>query len=116
MYSGAVYCSVCKLWLNGPAQFDDHKTGKKHRKNRKKAVAKACAAWLKGPQDPTGETQSMASLPSSELKAPCAGGHWPSVLSGSMDDGASSAKAERILRLVVTCNCDRRDYICFEKS
>ena len=42
------------MWLNGPAQIDDHETGKKHRKNIKKAVGTACDAWLNRPQAPTG--------------------------------------------------------------
>ena len=33
----AVYCKECQTWLNGPRQFEDHKIGKKHRKNVQKA-------------------------------------------------------------------------------
>ena len=29
----AVWCWVCEMWLNGTAQWQDHKIGKKHRKN-----------------------------------------------------------------------------------
>ena len=32
----AVYCVLCDIWLNGPTQWDDHKLGKKHRKNVEK--------------------------------------------------------------------------------
>ena len=30
---GAVYCLDCEMWLNGPTQWEDHKWGKKHKKN-----------------------------------------------------------------------------------
>eukprot|EP00746_Dinoflagellata_sp_MGD_P150392 gnl/MRDRNA2_/MRDRNA2_82284_c0_seq4.p1 gnl/MRDRNA2_/MRDRNA2_82284_c0~~gnl/MRDRNA2_/MRDRNA2_82284_c0_seq4.p1 ORF type:complete len:354 (+),score=90.84 gnl/MRDRNA2_/MRDRNA2_82284_c0_seq4:125-1186(+) len=33
----AVYCKECQTWLNGPRQWEDHKIGKKHRKNVVKA-------------------------------------------------------------------------------
>jgi hypothetical protein len=33
---GAIYCEHCDIWLNGPTQWDDHKIGKKHKKNCKK--------------------------------------------------------------------------------
>ena len=29
----AVFCDCCEQWLNGSAQWDDHKQRKKHRKN-----------------------------------------------------------------------------------
>ena len=29
---GAVYCDVCRIWLNGQTQWEDHKIGKMHRK------------------------------------------------------------------------------------
>ena len=32
----AVYCQECQAWLNGPRQWEDHKIGKKHRKNVQK--------------------------------------------------------------------------------
>ena len=30
---GSVYCQLCEMWLNGPTQLEDHKIGKKHKKN-----------------------------------------------------------------------------------
>ena len=33
----AVYCIECQTWLSGPRQYDDHKIGKKHKKNVQKA-------------------------------------------------------------------------------
>ena len=33
----AVWCWECETWLNGPRQWEDHKIGKKHRKNVQKA-------------------------------------------------------------------------------
>ena len=27
------YCEICTCWLNSPTQMEDHKSGKKHRKN-----------------------------------------------------------------------------------
>ena len=32
----AVYCKACQTWLNGPRQWNDHRIGKKHRKNEAK--------------------------------------------------------------------------------
>jgi len=32
----AVYCEVCEMWLNGPTQWEDHRIGKKHKKNCKR--------------------------------------------------------------------------------
>ena len=29
----AEYCEACEMWLNGPSQMEDHKVGKKHKKN-----------------------------------------------------------------------------------
>ena len=31
----AVYCKECLMWLNGRTQWEDHKIGKRHRKNLK---------------------------------------------------------------------------------
>ena len=30
------YCPDCEMWLNGPTQWEEHKAGKKHKKNVKK--------------------------------------------------------------------------------
>ena len=30
---GAVYCEGCEMWLSGATQWEDHKIGKKHKKN-----------------------------------------------------------------------------------
>ena len=40
----AIYCKACEMWLNGPTQYGDHKIGKKHRKNLRKAAQEAQAA------------------------------------------------------------------------
>lgn len=32
----AVYCETCEMWLNGPQQYEDHRIGKKHKKNCKR--------------------------------------------------------------------------------
>ena len=32
----AVYCLVCKMWLNGVTQWLDHQGGKKHKKNKRR--------------------------------------------------------------------------------
>ena len=29
---GAIFCSHCEMWLNGPTQWEDHKIGTKHKK------------------------------------------------------------------------------------
>ena len=39
----AVYCPECQTWLNGPRQWEDHKIGKKHRKNVQKQRAGSAA-------------------------------------------------------------------------
>ena len=38
MYDAAVsvYCEICELCLNGPAQWEDHKVGNCHKKNLKR--------------------------------------------------------------------------------
>jgi hypothetical protein len=33
----AVYCDCCRMWLNGPTQWEDHKIGRKHKKYSKAA-------------------------------------------------------------------------------
>ena len=33
----AVYCPDCKMWLNGPPQWEDHQLGKKHLKSIQRA-------------------------------------------------------------------------------
>ena len=32
---GIVFCLTCKMWLNGPTQWGDHKIGKIHKKKSK---------------------------------------------------------------------------------
>ena len=32
-----LYCELCGMWLNGPTQWADHKLGKKHKKNVRRA-------------------------------------------------------------------------------
>ena len=46
----AIYCEECEMWLNGGTQWEDHKIGKKHKKNVKKAdkTAKVQAKKVKG--------------------------------------------------------------------
>jgi len=34
--SAEVWCPICEMWLNGPCQWEDHKIGKKHKKNDRK--------------------------------------------------------------------------------
>lgn len=56
---GAVYCEDCEMWLNGPTQWEDHKIGKKHKKNlarthpkdKTKAKAKPMAKSPPGPPE-----------------------------------------------------------------
>ena len=35
----AIYCEDCEMWLYGPTQWDDHKLGRKHRKNVRNRLA-----------------------------------------------------------------------------
>ena len=48
-----VYCEDCEMWLNGNRHWEDHKIGKKHKKNvARKAKAVYCedrARCLIGP-------------------------------------------------------------------
>ena len=30
---GPIYCDVCQFWLNGPAQWEDHTSGKEHQRH-----------------------------------------------------------------------------------
>ena len=39
----AIHCNVCNMWLNGPSQWEDHKIGKKHKKNLKPKPEKRSA-------------------------------------------------------------------------
>ena len=54
----AVWCEDCEKWLTGPTQWEDHKIGKRHRRNaKKKEGSKAIAA---GKRQPAGK-KSVAS-------------------------------------------------------
>ena len=64
--SGAAkYCEDCEMWLNGPTQWEDHKIGKKHKKNVKKGGAsKPSGTQGKGKpkaQQPATDTSADAS-------------------------------------------------------
>ena len=61
----AKYCPDCEMWLNGPIQWEDHKIGKKHKKNVKKggpsktpasSKAKAKAEAKQPPEEAAGES------------------------------------------------------------
>ena len=43
------------MWLNGPTQWEDHKIGKKHKKNVKKPKAKAKAKAMQPREEAAGE-------------------------------------------------------------
>ena len=43
--SVAVYCKQCLTWLNGPRQWEDHKIGKKHRKNVRRERQEATSEY-----------------------------------------------------------------------
>ena len=45
---GAVYCPDCEMWLSGPTQWEDHKIGKKHRKNTQKKAGTGVVSTQKG--------------------------------------------------------------------
>ena len=32
----AIYCYECEMWINGPTQLEDHRGGKKHKKNKRR--------------------------------------------------------------------------------
>ena len=46
---GAKYCEICHMMLNGPTQYDDHKIGKKHKKNINKGGANNTIGRLQQP-------------------------------------------------------------------
>ena len=48
---GAVYCPDCEMKLNGPTQWEDHKIGKKHRKNTQKNAGKNSKRQLPAKQE-----------------------------------------------------------------
>ena len=57
----AKYCPDCEMWLNGPTQWEDHKIGKKHKKNVKKGGPSKTPALSKAkakqpPEEATGES------------------------------------------------------------
>ena len=45
----AVYCETCEMWLNGPTQWEDHRIGKKHRKNLKRQEGTSTTAPSSAP-------------------------------------------------------------------
>ena len=56
-----IYCKYCEMWLNGPIQFKDHKVGKKHKQNvrkaqknvrRARAIKTASTSAAPGPKKP----------------------------------------------------------------
>ena len=54
----AVECNICRRLLNGPRQYRDHVTGKRHRKN--KIMGRCFRAWkgagsIPSPDDASGE-------------------------------------------------------------
>ena len=57
----AKHCPDCEMWLNGPTQWEDHKIGKKHKKNVKKGGPSKTPALSKAkakqpPEEATGES------------------------------------------------------------
>ena len=30
-----IWCDICKMWLNGPDHYEDHKIGKRHKERKK---------------------------------------------------------------------------------
>ena len=43
-HGAAIYCDICEMWLNGRPQYEDHKLGKKHRKNNRNRRATSLSA------------------------------------------------------------------------
>ena len=41
--SEALYCTLCNMWLNGPAHFEDHKKGPIHRMRTKRLGTEKCS-------------------------------------------------------------------------
>ena len=74
-HGAAIYCDICELWLNGRPQYEDHKLGKKHRKNNRNrrfmirpatsstasTIASSSASWVD--DDETWSTTSEIGWP-----------------------------------------------------
>ena len=61
----AVFCEQCTMWLNGPTQWEDHRIGKKHKKNCKKgSSAKVEAA--QGQESEGSSKEAKGSAPGSK--------------------------------------------------
>ena len=43
-----VWCHDCRVWLNGTTQWEDHKIGKKHRRNTQKKTLEGSSALSRG--------------------------------------------------------------------
>ena len=61
---GSEYCPFCEMWLNGPTQMEDHKNGKKHKKNVRKPKngqgAKQVANKMKDKEPPVHERENRS--------------------------------------------------------
>ena len=62
----AVYCPECQTWLNGPRQWEDHKIGKKHRKNVQKQRAGASSGSTNKAASPKKANEPIVAPPERE--------------------------------------------------
>ena len=78
---GWKYCRDCEMWLNGPTQWEDHKVGKKHKKNFKRQLAGGQTIGQKNIQKkekaPAAKNARHAPAPQHEAPAHQAAGPWP---------------------------------------
>jgi hypothetical protein len=67
--SQAVYCEDCEMWLNGPTQWEDHKIGKKHKKNLKRNKGANAAGNARAKAHPEKKMQpTIASEPLPDMQ------------------------------------------------
>ena len=96
---GPVYCRDCEMWLNSPTQWEDHKVGKKHKKNFKRQLAGGQTIGQKNIQKkekaPAAKNARHAPAPQHEAPAHYqAAGPWPTPCDYSLQ-WAEKEKRER---------------------
>jgi hypothetical protein len=67
-FNGAIYCKDCEIWLNGDAQWQDHRTGGKHRKAVQKTRQDLETNALNRRAEDGNEDQPMQGMPAAHEK------------------------------------------------
>ena len=89
MEGEAVYCDICKMWLNGPTQWEDHRIGRKHKKNciRQENPHPECP-------EPCPEPSLSSSKPKSQTKKKAAGSPKPKSQTKKKAAGSQPSRAD----------------------